>query len=160
MAKFTNYTYCCPSLLCPYIDMDMWTFRHIVVRTLLPWCMIWLYTLFWKFLLGMFKIKNIGNLLVFFDVFSLSTFCHIGHFVLICFVSVVILSVYILSHYTLCLFWHFVRIRFVTLYVVSLYLLSLYVLFLYILSLNQKNQLFCADRKNVIWGFLTCLTSD
>ncbi len=76
----------------------------------------------------MFKIKNMGNLPVFLDVYSLQTFCHIRRFVLIRFVSVDVLPVHVLSQYTVCLFRRYVRSHFVTFNLLLLYVLLFYAL--------------------------------
>jgi hypothetical protein len=75
--------------------------------------------------------KNMGNLPVFLDVFSLQTLCHIRRFVCIPFVSLDHLSVDVLSHYTfcpytLCRIIHFVLLHFVSLDVLSVYVLAHY----------------------------------
>jgi hypothetical protein len=59
-----------------YGHMDIWTFRHMDLRTYCrdagyDYTVYCTRTLFWKFAPGMFKIKNMGNFQVFFDVYSL-----------------------------------------------------------------------------------------
>jgi hypothetical protein len=65
--------------------MDIWTYGHVAVMQDVT-------LLFRKFLPGMLKNKNMGNLQVLLGVYSLLTYCHIRRFVRICFVTYFLMS--------------------------------------------------------------------